>query len=217
MAPGATPAGAGEVAGPGVPASWAGTDAALRARLEAVIDEGGEIWERFDREVRQREWHPFVAAGYEHVLEALLGLRAPGLRFLEWGSATGVITIMADLLGFDAYGIELDGALVEVARGLAARHASGARFAAGSFVPAGYRWRPSGGDGRSGTIGDGSSAYPELGHPLEDFDLVYGYPWSGEEPMMLDLMHRYGRRGARLILHGGSDGIQVHTNGRPET
>ena len=28
--------------------------------------------------------------------------RGPGLRFLEWGAATGVITIIADLLGFDA-------------------------------------------------------------------------------------------------------------------
>ncbi|MDP9348996.1 MAG: hypothetical protein M3P24_07635, partial [Gemmatimonadota bacterium] len=83
-------------------------DAALRARLDALLEEGWELWDRFDSEVRRRSWHPFVAADYERVLQALLPLRAPGLRFLEWGSATGVITIMADLLGFDAYGIELD-------------------------------------------------------------------------------------------------------------
>jgi hypothetical protein len=83
-------------------------DAALRMRLESLIEEGSDIWESFDREVRQQHWHPFVAADYGRVLQDLLALRAPGLRFLEWGSATGVITIMADLLGFDAYGIELD-------------------------------------------------------------------------------------------------------------
>jgi hypothetical protein len=189
-------------------------DDGLRARLAALTEEGAEIFHRFDHEVRQTTWHPFVAADYGRVLEALLPLRAPGLRFLEWGSATGVITIMADLLGFEAYGIELDPALVEVARRLAARFESGARFEAGSFLPAGYRWRPRGGDGRIGTIGDGRSAYPAMGLPLEDFDVVYGYPWSGEEAMMLDLMRCYGSPDARLVLHGGSDGLRVFRGGR---
>lgn len=180
------------------------------------MEDGWEIWERFDREVRQRDFHPFVPADYDAVLRTLLPLRAPGLRFLEWGSATGVITIMADLLGFEAYGIELDPALVEIARGLAARHGSGARFAAGSFLPAGYRWRARDGDERLGTIGRGASGYQLLGRPLEDFDLVYGYPWNGEEAMMVDLMKHYGGSGARLLLHGG-DGGTIYRGGRRES
>ena len=165
-------------------------------------------------EVRRNDWHPFVPADYERVLEALVAQRGPGLRFLEWGSATGVITIMADLLGYEAWGIELDPALVEVARGLASRYGSGARFAAGSFIPSGYRYRPADGDARLGTIGHGASAYPELRHPLEDFDVVYAYPWGGEEAMMIDLMRAYGGRGARLLLHGG-DGVRVYRDGKP--
>lgn len=188
-------------------------DPALRARLSSVMDEGWEIWQRFDTEVRQKDWHPFVAADYERVLQALYELRAPGSRFLEWGSATGVITIMADMLGYEAYGIELDPALVEIARGLAERYDSRAKFAAGSFLPSGYEWRPSDGDGRRGTIGYGTSAYPELGHPLEDFDVVYGYPWSGEAPMMQDLMRCYGGSSSFLLLHGGSGGVRVYQRG----
>ena len=87
---------------------------------------------------------------------------------------------------------------------------------AGSFVPAGYRWKPSHGDDRPGTIGDGSSAYPALGHPLEDFDIVYAYPWTGEEPMMQNLMRTYGRRGARLLLNG-PDGVRLFSGERFET
>ena len=180
-------------------------DAALRQRLDVLIEEGWEIWARFDDAVRRRQFHPFVAGDYERVLRALVPLRAPGRRFLEWGSATGVVTIMADLLGFDAYGIELDAQLVGIARDLATRYDSHARFAEGSFLPAGYQWRPSHGDGRLGTIGQGPSGYPELGHPLEDFDVVYGYPWGGEESMMRDLMRRYGRPGGCLLLHGDND------------
>ena len=180
-----------------------------------MLAEGWEIFDRFDREVRQKRFHPFVAANYERVFEALLPLRAPGLRFLEWGSATGVVTIMADYLGFEAFGIELDAGLVDVARRLAAQFNSRAVFAAGSFLPAGYQWRPANGDGRLGTIGSGASAYPTLGHPLEDFDLVYAYPWDGEAPMMLDLMQSYGSSEARLLLNG-DDGVQVYRNGRRE-
>ena len=187
--------------------------AALDARITALIAEGWEIFERFDTDVRQKAFHPFVAADYDRVLAALEPLAAPGVRFIEWGSASGVITIMASMLGFEAYGIELDPALVRVARKLAEKFHSTAVFAEGSFVPQGYRWRPSTGDGRLGTIGDGPSAYPLIGHPLDDFSVVYGYPWGGEEPMMLDLMRSYGRRGARLLMHGDG-GVRSFVDGR---
>ncbi len=189
-------------------------DPSLRTRLTALCDEGWEIWSRFDTEVRRHTWHPFVAADYECVLQTLLTLRAPGLRFLEWGSAHGVITIMADLLGFEAHGIELDSALVRIARGLAARYESRARFAVGSFLPGGYEWKPRSGDGRLGTIGQGTPGYAELGHPLEDFDIVFAFPWSGEEPMMHDVMRRYGGRQASLLLYGVTQGMEVYRGGR---
>ncbi|MDH3498123.1 MAG: hypothetical protein OER21_15305 [Gemmatimonadota bacterium] len=193
-----------------------GAEPGLRTRLTALCDEGWEIWSRFDTDVRQHAWHPFVAADYECVLHTLLTLRAPGGRFLEWGSAHGVITIMADLLGFEAYGIELDATLVRIARELADRYESRARFAAGSFLPGGYQWNPRSGDTRLGTIGQGTPAYAELGHPLEDFDVVFAFPWTGEEPMMHDVMRRYGGRAARLLLYGVSTGVEVYCGGRRE-
>jgi hypothetical protein len=199
---------------PSAPSAVPELDRSLMERLYALSEEGQDIWDRFDNEVRQHQWHPFVPADYSRVQAALVSLRAPGLRFLEWGSATGVITIMADLLGYEAFGIECDAQLVEVARGLATRFGSRARFAVGSFLPSGYAWKPRDGDGRLGTIGDGTSGYLELGHPLEDFDLVYGYPWGGEEPMMQDLMRSYGGRQARLLLHGSTGGVQVYREGR---
>ena len=187
---------------------------AVASQLAELIDEGWAIFERFDADVRQKRFHPFVAADYDQVLRALLAVRAPGQRFVEWGSATGVITIMASLLGFEAYGIELDASLGRIARELATRFNSPAVFVDGSFIPSGYRWRPSTGDGRSGTIGDGPSAYPTLGLALDDFDVVYASPWGGEEPMMLDLMRAYGRRGGLLLLQGDG-GVRADRDGRP--
>ena len=130
------------------------------------------------------------------------------------GLATGVITIMADMLGFESYGIELDKSLVDVGRELARRWGSNARFAAGSFIPLGWEWRNSDGVGRHGTIGRGPSGYLELGCSLSDFDVVYGFPWMGEEPMMLDLMSCYGREDARLVLHTTQNGTRTYQGGR---
>ena len=118
-------------------------DPELLIRLKELCHEGWEIWNQFDAQVRSESFHPFIAAEYELVLDALIPLREPGRRFLEWGSATGVITIMADLLGFEAYGIELDSALVEEARGLAAAWDSGARTKGTRSTSLGRRrWTP---------------------------------------------------------------------------
>lgn len=185
----------------------------LQARIDSVCEEGRAYWHRFDAEVRQVSWHPFVPADYDCVRAALEPLRVPGRRFLEWGSATGVITIIADLMGFDACGIELDSSLVHVARNLAARSGSGARFAAGSFIPMGWEWRPRSADARTGTISQGPSGYLELGRSMSDFDIVFGYPWSGEEPLMLDLFRAHGHHDALLMLHSSQGGVQVHRRG----
>ncbi len=167
--------------------------------------------------MREHHFHAFVAADYDVVRNALILYRGPGLRFLEWGAATGVITITADLLGFDAYGIELDADLVATARHLATRFDSRARFVAGSFLPSGYEWRSSDGDNRIGTLGVGPSAYRELGYALDDFDVVFGYPWDGEQELMIDLMNRYGRPDAILLLNHVTDGVVAYRGGRKIT
>jgi len=189
-------------------------DSALQSLLGRLVEEGRETWARFDRDIRLHRWHSFVPAEYERVLEALVALRRPDLRFLEWGSATGVIAVMADLLGYEAYGIELDESLVEIATGIASRYGSGARFAQGSFLPQGYVWRPRGGDGRLGTVGQGPSGYLKLGRALDDFDLVYAYPWAGEEAMMLHLMEAHGARDAGLVLQRVSGRVELLRRGK---
>jgi hypothetical protein len=184
--------------------------AELETRIAALHAEGRAIFERFERDVRQHSFHPFKPADYTKIVAALLPFRDSCSTFLEWGSATGVIAITADLLGFDACGIEVDGALVDIARELAHRHGSAARFATGSLLPRDYVWRAADGDPRLGTLDEpGPPGYDELGRNLDDFDLVYGYPWTGEDGIMLDVMMRRGRIGAHLLLNG-PDGIRVH-------
>lgn len=185
---------------------------ALQAKLTQLVAEGREIARAFDLDVRQKNWHPFVAADYDVVLRQLVRLRRPGARFLECGCATGIITIMADLLGFDACGIEIDADLVVIARRLADKYESTARFAHGSFLPTGYEYRDPKGDGRLGTLVHGKSAYPALGRSLADFDIVFAYPWDGESEMLKDLMQRHAGGDTQLLLYG--DPMQVYRGKR---
>lgn len=180
---------------------------ALQTKIANLIVEGREIAGAFDRDVRQKSWHPFIAADYDVVLELLLPLRRPGASFLECGCATGVITIMADLLGFDACGIESDAGLIATARRLADKYESHARFALGSFLPTGYEYRDAAGDSRLGTLTLGDSGFPQLARSLDDFDIVFAYPWEGESAVLVDLMKRHGRRDAQLLLYGGAGDV----------
>lgn len=187
-------------------------DPQVRERLDALYAAGHAASERFRAAAQPNDFHPFIPADWKRVEQCLLSHRQPDLRFLEWGSGSGVITIMASLLGFEAYGIEIDADLVDVARELARDFDSPARFAAGSLFPAGYRWRSSTGDWRLGTLGQGRPGYAELGVPLEGFDLVFAYPWSGEEPIMQDLIARRGAPGARLLMYG-THGVRIIEGG----
>ncbi|MDZ7631131.1 MAG: hypothetical protein U5K74_07225 [Gemmatimonadaceae bacterium] len=124
---------------------------------------------------------------------------------------------MADLLGFDAAGIELDATLVRTARALAERFGSRARFVTGSFLPTGYRWRSAVTNDFSSTTGEGDSGYMQLGAALDDFDVVFGYPWGGEQAMMLDLMRQFGRPDALLLLMDTTAGVRAYRRGKEIT
>ena len=188
-------------------------DGTVDQRLDALCADGWEIWQHFDQTFRQHHFHPFVPSDYGVTRSALMSLRAPGQRFLEWGSATGIITIMAEMLGYDASGIEIDPAFVAIARDAAVRHHSAARFVEGSFLPTGYSFQGGDGQGRTGTLAEGPSGYLGLGHALDEFDVVFGYPWTGEEAVMLDVMRRYGRRDALLLLYAPDDSIRTYRGG----
>ena len=181
-------------------------------RLDAICADGWALWEQFDEQSERRGFHSFVAADYDVVRTALTTHCCAGLRFLEWGSATGVITIMADVLGCEAYGIELDASLVRTARTLAETHQSRARFVAGSFVPTGFRWP---GLEDSDTVGEGESGYLQLGLALSDFDIVFGYPWGGDAPLMREIMRQYGRPDALLLLNDTNAGVSAERGGVP--
>jgi predicted O-methyltransferase YrrM len=155
----------------------------------------------------------FVPSDFELVYRALVAINsssvATGRRFVEWGSGAGVVTCLASLVGFDAVGIEIESKLVERARELAREQGIATQFAIGSFVPHGAQPSIDGmGDVSWLSLG-GADGYAELELDPDDFDLVFAYPWPGEEQVIFDLFIDTAAIGALLLTYHGLEGLRL--------
>ncbi|MEL6715864.1 MAG: class I SAM-dependent methyltransferase [Planctomycetota bacterium] len=176
-------------------------------RIEQLLRRGDEIWREYCD--AQERFHRVIPADHALAVEALTEHRARKHSFLELGAATGVITILADLLGYDAWGIEIEPDLVQTAEGLAREVGSGANFVEGSFVPMPYRDEVELLDAEILTPTEGDDAYAEMGRTLADFDLVYAYPWPGEEDWQIEMVRRFGGPQTELLMYTLRDGFEI--------
>ncbi|MCA8950660.1 MAG: hypothetical protein KDE27_14255 [Planctomycetes bacterium] len=181
--------------------------------LDRLIQRGKALWEDFELEAGSRH-HLFVPCDHREVYAALRPLAQRAATFLEFGSAAGVVTIMADLLGMEAFGIEIEPALVPRSQHLAAEFDSEATFVEGSFVPFDYRDEIENLESDRITPTEGDDGYDEIGMQLDEFDLVFAYPWPGEEDWLFELMRRHARRDALLLTFDGKDGCRFETVAR---
>ncbi len=152
----------------------------------------------------------YVSAEFSSVLDALVRLKHRTNTFLEWGSGLGVVAQMAARLGYDAYGIEAEPMLVDMARELANEFDNPAEFIAGSFVPDGFEWQPELGQESERTVLNLPDAYGELGYDLIDFDLVYAYPWPTEHELLKGIMRSHGGMHSRLLIYDAREGVVVY-------
>jgi hypothetical protein len=156
----------------------------------------------------------YVPSDFEVVYRGLAAIElqrlATGRRFIEWGSGIGVITCLAESLGFDAVGIEIEPRLVEMAEELAEEHGASVQFARGSYVPHGAEPRLEMPDDVAWLASGGPDGYEELDMEPDDFDVVFAYPWPGEEQVIFDLFAGSAAVGALLLTYHGQDGLKLH-------
>jgi SAM-dependent methyltransferase len=183
---------------------------------EAAFDElarlGAESWERFGE--RPGVFHRFIPTDLRGMRAQLTELAPRATTFLELGSGVGVITILADLMGYEAYGIEIAPELLAESERLARHFGSKATFALGSFVPAAAREDVDLLDADLYTPVDGDDAFQELELTLADFDLVFGYPFPDEEEWMRELVRRGAGDHTAFLCYSVRDGFTLTELGR---
>ena len=155
----------------------------------------------------------FIPSDYELVWRTLAAVRRdhPDARhLLEWGSGFGVVTGLGALLGFETSGIEIDRELVAASRTLLTVHRLRATIAEGSFVPDGLMASERLHDLETRTVLGAPDAYNELQADLDDFDLVFAYPWPTEEELYCDLFERGANHGALLLTYSRTEGMRAY-------
>ncbi len=184
----------------------------LPAEVSALLADAKQKIEAFDED-SHASIPAFVASDFALVYRALAAIQAAhlatGRRFAEWGSGIGVIACLATQLGFDAVGIEIERPLVDIARTLAAAHDLDTQFIHGTFVPPGAELQYASNNDLVWLTTSGSSAYEELDCEPDDFDIIFAYPWPGEEQIIFDLFTDHAATGALLLTYHGLEGIRL--------
>ncbi len=134
---------------------------------------------------------------------------APGRSFCEWGSGFGVVACMAAYLDFDTSGIEIHPELVDAAESLATDHELPVEFICGSYMPMGSEGLADASTSEFAWLEtQGADGYEELGLDIDDFDLIYAFPWPGEEEFVHVLFERYAAVGAVLLTYNGVEDLR---------
>ena len=180
----------------------------IRRRVADVQARIQQFQDRWDRPHIEQ----FVAADYEHVFQALSWTLETqpmiGRRFLEWGCGFAAVSALADYLGFDALGIEAVDALVTEGRRTIEQWSASAELVHGNFLPSGAETLTS--DPTLPSLGhQADDGYDQLSLTLDDFAIVYAYPWPGEDDFHESVFDHYAANGALLMLFCGPNDIRL--------
>ena len=177
-------------------------------KYDELFADAAAIWDEHRRENGGR-FSSFIPTDYALALDALREVRDVGDAFVELGSGAGVVTILADSLGFDSYGVEIDPWLVSRSEELAEKFESAATFVAGSFVPLALRDEVEHLQADFATEIDGADAWSEIGMGLRDFDVIYDYHWPEQADLHSDMLARFARPGATVLRYSAEHGFEV--------
>jgi hypothetical protein len=177
------------------------------ARLIATCSRG---WERFfaDNDDQAPRFVPSVPEIVFAALKEVTDQHLPPNRvFCEWGSGFATATCMAALLGYKAYGLEIEAELVSLSRAIARRLRIPAEIICTSMFPKGYG--PVSGVGgaelvQPESVGHhhrGSLRYHGMDIDIADIGLFFAYPWPEERELMQELFDAVAAAEAILIAY----------------
>jgi len=123
------------------------------------------------------DWFDFVASDYAVVYTLLSALQRG--RFCEWGSGLGVVTGLAEMLGYSATGVEIHEPLVQASRELLAEHGLQSSIECGDY------------------------------HERADAaELYFTYCWPNRVVRTTERFHEIAPPGSRLLIYYGPADIR---------
>ena len=170
-----------------------GLEVGIPDHVARLIETCSRGWERFfaDNDDQAPRFVPSVPEIVFSALEEVTKRNLPPNRvFCEWGSGFGTATCMASLLGYEAYGIEIEEDLVRLSRAIARRLGIPVEIICTSMFPKGY-------DSYSGR----PLRYDGMDIDIAEIGLFFVYPWPEERELMQDLFDAEAAAGAILVAY----------------
>lgn len=184
----------------------------LAVRISRANDRIEAFQDRWDRPQIEQ----FVAADFPLIFQSLAWTLETqpmiGRRFLEWGCGFAIVSALAARLGLDAIGIEAEEDLIAQGRRTIADWDAPCELIHGNFLPPGAESLAD--DPGLPSLGhDVPNAYRRLGLDLDDFAIVYAYPWPGEDDFHEAVFDRFAAPGAMLMLFCGPNDVRLWRKG----
>ena len=137
-----------------------------------------------------------------------------GDRFCEWGSGVSVVASLAAMIGYESFGIEYDRELCTVAEGICEDFDVPVEVVHGSFIPEGVEDLVDDAfamyDGELALHTDPDRAYEEMGYAIDDFDLIFAYPWPNDAELTRNLFDRCASQGAMFLAYYDAESIALY-------
>ena len=187
--------------------------------IAKFLIEAAKRGEAFFEAGLNRRYPRYLPSNPEIVFAALSHLKHSGqLRgnlFCEWGSGFGIATCLAALLGFEAFGIELEEDLAERSTRLANDHGIPVEILCTSYLPEGFEECE--GVGGKDLLKPEATSFGEIaaapgydGLDPADVDLFFVYPWPGQEEFMMDLFEAVATEDAILLIHHADASVTAY-------
>jgi hypothetical protein len=179
----------------------------LLSRSDMLLQKYWDSWHR--RPIEQ-----YVACDFRDVWRAMHAVDrqnlAPGKLFCEWGCGFGVVTAMASLLGWDAVGIEAESFLVDQAIQFLQTEKLKAEIWRGNFLPPGAERLAKHQANHASLFHQVPCAYSQHDLDVDDFAIVFAYPWPGEDGFLKDVFRCYAADQSLLLLFLGPYEIELY-------
>lgn len=191
-------------------------------KVARLIDSCSRGWERFFADNYDHQAPRFVPSVPEIVLSVLAEVTQrhlpPNRAFCEWGSGFGTATCMASLLGYQAYGIEIEAELVRLSSAIARRLGIPVEIICTSMFPRGYESLSRVDTTPCATAAsfrhpDGESSrplrYDGMDIDIAEIGLFFVYPWPEERELVQALFDAVSVAGAILVAYHTDKEVRV--------
>ncbi|QDS96614.1 hypothetical protein FF011L_54260 [Roseimaritima multifibrata] len=149
--------------------------------------------------------HPLVYRTLDWIAETRL---ATGNRFIEWGCGFAVNACAAASLGWDVLAVEVEPKVVAEAAKMIAMWQQPVELLQGNFLPPNAERFSE--DPYLPSLGHSAeSIYAKLDMQIDDFDIIFAYPWPGEHRFIDELFAVTAAPGALLVTFLGPNEITV--------